>query len=408
MLCSYITLKPLVHSIILQLTGILFFLGSCAGNASGQIQSFFVKPSATDVAYAEQDSHLVVYNNTLRIHKLLLFIGGTFSSPKHYAYFAGYAASLGFDVISLTYPNSVLTTLLAGSSDSLAFNKFRQEICFGTPLSPWVNVDSLNSIYTRTVKLLRYLDSAYPAHNWAQYLSAPDSPDWSQIILSGHSQGSGHACYLSKLYAAERVVMFSGPNDYSTYYSRPAPWLSEQGQTPAGRYYVFLHLQDEIVPFERQYANIAALGMLIADDTTCIDQLTPPFLNSHCLYSNSTISGSPHNAPVIYPDTPLDNQGNPLFGAVWRYMLLEAIPASAAVSKKPQLLYIYPNPTTTLLCIKLFPERVSFVRIYSASGTLMGNYPLKSNPQCIAIRDWPAGLYYVQVKDAVTRLIISR
>ena len=80
----------------------------------------------------------------------------------------------------------------------MAFNKYRQEVCYGTPLSIEVAVDTLNSIYTRTVKLLNYLNITYPTQNWNQYLINPTTLDWSKITVGGHSQGGGHACYFAK------------------------------------------------------------------------------------------------------------------------------------------------------------------------------------------------------------------
>ena len=40
---------------------------------------------------------------------------------------------------------------VAANADSLAFDKYRQVFAFGTPLSDIVSVDTLNSIYTRTL-----------------------------------------------------------------------------------------------------------------------------------------------------------------------------------------------------------------------------------------------------------------
>jgi predicted esterase len=56
----------------------------------------------------------------------------------------------------------------------------------------------------------------HPFESWAQYLATPDSIDWSNIIVGGHSQGAGHAAYLAKFNSVNRVLLFSGPNDYST------------------------------------------------------------------------------------------------------------------------------------------------------------------------------------------------
>src|SRR5690606_3166381 len=101
----------------------------------------------------------------------------------------------------------------------------------GTQVSPAVNVDSINSIYTRTIKLLQYLAQQYPNERWHEYLLNADEMDWSKVAVSGHSQGAGHAAYFAKHFSVERSVMFAGPNDYSTYFNNAAPWLRNQGAT---------------------------------------------------------------------------------------------------------------------------------------------------------------------------------
>jgi pimeloyl-ACP methyl ester carboxylesterase len=293
------------------LFGLLIFVFAGIAGYS-QTESFYVKPKQTDNKYLDkQAAHFIVRNKKTHLNKLVLFIGGTGSRPKNYTVFCNYAAELGYDVISISYPNEVAAMEVAGSGDSLAFNKYRQEICFGTPLSDYVSVDSLNSVYTRFFKLIKYLSSSYPAQNWKQYLDNYNNIDWSKIIVAGHSQGSGHACHLAKRFNVERALMFSGPNDYSTYYNKPANWLRQKGISTANKYFALLHLHDEIVSFSKQYANLKALGLVQKDDTTRIENTAPLYRNSHLLYT-VTPSLLNHNSPV---------GKNPIIRNVWKYML---------------------------------------------------------------------------------------
>ena len=39
------------------------------------------------------------------------------------------------------------------------------------------------------------------------------SIDWSKVILSGHSQGAGHAAYIGKHMVLGRLVLISGPQE---------------------------------------------------------------------------------------------------------------------------------------------------------------------------------------------------
>lgn len=275
--------------------------------------SILVTPNETDTNYpTSEESHYVVRNNKVHLKKLLLFIGGSYSIPKNYNLICDHAASIGLDVISLSYPNSVATASLGTSSDALIFDSYRDEICFGNPVSNVVSVDILNSIETRATKLLLYLRNAYPSQDWGQYLTSSNTLQWSSIILSGHSQGSGHACYLGKKKSVDRVVMFSGPNDYSIYYSTPANWLSQPGLTPLTSYFSLLHTQDEIVAFNYQVANLKALGLLSSDESpTLADNLTPPYQDRHALSLN-IVAISNHNSTI---------GANKILPDIWTYML---------------------------------------------------------------------------------------
>lgn len=250
--------------------------------------SVLVQPMQTDVNYAASDkSHYIVRNTKTHLNKLLLFMGGSYSIPTDYNTICDHAASIGLDVISLSYPNDVATAPLGTSLDPNIFTNYREELCFGNQISSVVSVDTLNCITTRAIKLLLFLKSTYPDQNWGQYLTSSNTPEWNKIIVAGHSQGSGHACYVGKKYLVDRVVMLAGPNDYSTYFNSPANWLTQNGQTPLNKQYSLLHTQDEIVPYFYQVENVKALGLLSSTQVpTLADNLTPPYLNAYVLSLN--------------------------------------------------------------------------------------------------------------------------
>ena len=361
-----------------------------------QLQTFYVSPNQTDPNYTLQDSNYIAINTSIQINKLFLFLGGTYSSPKHYRFICEVAANLGYDAISLCYPNNVPAYPLGNSSDSLVFDKFRQEICFGTPQSPFVSVDTLNSIYTRTLKLIQYLSATYPSQNWGQYLLSPTTLDWSKIAVSGHSQGSGHAAYLAKYFQVERNVMFSGPNDYSSYYNHSAHWLRQAGITPTNKQFVFLHLQDEVVPFEHQFINITGLGMLQSDDTTIVDNVLLPYLNSHCLYSNiePAIAGKYHNSTCIGIYTPM-NSGDTVFLPVWQYMLTSTVTGITSPNVEFLKIKVYPNPTTGIFTIE--GKNIKSIVILNIRGQtikrlLIDNYQLSIN-----LSNQPKGVYMIKI-----------
>lgn len=282
-------------------------------NPNGENISVLIQPNQTDVNYASTNqSHYVIRNTKTHLNKLLLFIGGSFSVPKDYNFITEHGATIGLDVISLSYPNDVAAFSMSSSTDINGFNNFRDEICFGNQVSSIVDVNVLNCITTRATKLLIYLKNTYPNENWGQYLTASNTIMWNKVIISGHSQGSGHALYIAKQNLTDRVVMFSGPNDYSTNFNSPANWLSQNSLTPISKQYSLLHTQDEIVPFNYQVANTRSLGLISAtENPLLVDNSTAPYSNAHSMSLN--ISGlSFHNSTV---------GGNSKLPNIWTYML---------------------------------------------------------------------------------------
>ncbi len=321
----------------------VFFIAALLISTSAHAQPtiFYVAPSATDTAYASsQDKHLVILNKTVSYNnKLLVFLPGTGALTKHYTEFPKLAASLGYHCVSLAYPNDFpsITEACTGSADTDCFKNFRQEVCYGTPVSNAVSVDTLNSIATRLVKLLRYLNTTYPSDGWGAYLKQ-GNVNWNKIAVAGHSQGSGHALYFGKTKFCFRVIMFSGANDYSNLYKKPANWVSMPGLTPVSATYSFLHLKDDVVAYSKQYKVVQATGMTgSGDDSTSVDNAQPPYNHSHCLYTKakprfSFVYSSWHDGPVVDFYTPVNSKGNFLYTPVWKYMLTDSTTATALKS----------------------------------------------------------------------------
>lgn len=372
---------------------ILITLALSANFCVAQIQSFYVKPILTDAGYnPTEDSSVISVNLSSPQNKLFLFIGGTgSSSSSDYTALRLHSANLGFHFINLSYPNNVAAASLANSSDSMTFNKYRQEVCFGTPLSVDVTVDSLNSIYTRTLKLIQYLALTYPTQNWAQYLASPSTLNWSKILVGGHSQGSGHACYLAKYFFVERVLMFSGPNDYSDFFSRSANWLRQSGVTLMGRHFAYHSSNDEVVSYSKQFANISGLGMLVGDDTTHVDDLTAPYGNSRCLYTTQPpgIVILNHNVPIKL--TTINN-------GVWTYMLTSTITAGMKNNEMGTSIEFFPNPSMDNVFL-LSEATISDLNysIYDLSGQLIKkDIMIPFNKKyCIDISSLSPGIYFL-------------
>lgn len=377
--------------ILRNIISIVLFVVLNVNILSAQIQTHYIPPVLTNPGYnAAEDSSVVSFNPNVAQNRLFLFIGGTWSSSSSdYPSLRLYCASLGFHFISLSYLNDVAAGGLANDPDSMVFNKYRQELCFGTPVSDDVTVDTLNSIYSRTINLLNYLSSAFPGENWGQYLSSPSSLDWSKIAIGGHSQGSGHACYLAKQFSAERVLMFSGPNDYSNTFSNSANWLRQPGITPVNQHFAYLSLLDEVVDFDKQFVNLEGLGMLEFDDTTYIDNQSPPYGSSHFLYTTQT-----PGLALLYHNTPI--MLSQINTAAWEYMLNSPSLSVNALDSEMEFV-IFPNPASQSIIVKV-PKglETETAMIFNSHGWLVAKFQV-SHQQLIDISSLESDTYFIQI-----------
>lgn len=101
-------------------------------------------------------------------------------------------------------------------------------------------------IVPRLAAALGALVAARPGAGWGAFLAsrggaaASQGIAWERIIVSGHSQGGGHAAYLAKLFPVMRVVQFSSTCDAPG--GTPAPWTAADSgwvTSPAAAFFGF-------------------------------------------------------------------------------------------------------------------------------------------------------------------------
>ena len=231
-----------------------------------------VQPSATgsgiNGVLGETYEHYVVEPQASANRKniLVVFLGGSSSTPGDYNEISDEAAQMGYGVLDLRYPDSEVVGTVCALSDD-CFRNIRGETLFGQNQayaagqpdynSTLISVNTANSVINRLVCLLDYLShQSASASNpdpgyWAQFLAANSNspyvtpntgkayPDWSKIVIAGHSQGGGNAAFLATHLpagtAVRRVVMFSAPNDHGSCGS--ASWILENASTPLNRFW---------------------------------------------------------------------------------------------------------------------------------------------------------------------------
>jgi hypothetical protein len=256
-------------------------------------------------------------------NKLLLFLGGTNTAPKYFIGFPKAAASLGYHVVNIEYPNGVTVRACEDESDMKCFNEYHEEIIFGKDVSPFVEVDEHNSIANRVLALLQHLHAEHPGEGWNQYYSG-SSLKWSAMAVAGHSQGGDHAAYIAYKHSIDRLIVMCSPNDYSKKYNRPAAWCREAFATPASKFYGLMHKRDELVPPSEHYETWRDMRLVNESDTSSADKNT--YKDFRALYTDVEPNPkadkykSRHNAPVIDEAVPSGPEGEQL-KKVWVHLL---------------------------------------------------------------------------------------
>lgn len=262
-------MKKVISSVSVAALGLLFSTAASATDFSIVTQT--IQPSDTGAGIngviGETYKHYIALPEATgdRKNVLVVFLGGSTSTPGDYTTISDRAAHLGYGVIDLRYPNSEVVGTVCAISDD-CFRNIRGETIFGagqayasgqpTYNSTLTSVNAANSIVNRLAAVLDYLSHQTGATTadktyWAQFLTADSNspytttntgkayPNWAKIVISGHSQGGGHSAFIGTHLptgtAVRRVVMFSSPNDHIS--SASATWIAENTSTPLDRFW---------------------------------------------------------------------------------------------------------------------------------------------------------------------------
>ncbi|MCP3143141.1 BPSS1187 family protein [Pyxidicoccus xibeiensis] len=155
-----------------------------------------------------------------RPNQLYLFLPGTKSEPNKYDDLLSMAAYAGYKTIGLSYDNTANLEKTCANSCG-CYGPARRDVVSGTNLSSAVSVQAGDSITYRLYLLLKELHARDPLAGWDDFLSRDNHNqqieftdiDWDAIVVSGHSQGAGHAMVISKTEAVDGILLFDGGDD---------------------------------------------------------------------------------------------------------------------------------------------------------------------------------------------------
>jgi hypothetical protein len=285
-----------------------------------------VPPTATAPGLRAPDHpDLVAVDDTVTPNgELFLFLPGTGGQPACCRYLLDTAAQAGFLAIGLTYDNTEAVGRICESNQE-CYTVVRHDDFDGSAPSSFVDVTPADSIEARLVDMLRYLAARHPSQGWSRYLSG-STPEWSKIVVAGHSQGGGDAAYIAKLQDVEGVMMLSSDVDSTaTHPPVAASYLTTGHRTPLDRYIGFAHTRDP--SNDKIEADWTALDLQSFGPAVSVDREEPPFRDSHELLTSARVpSGpaprlAPHDSTAVDSQTPICSNGSPAFVPVWRYMM---------------------------------------------------------------------------------------
>ena len=184
----------------------------------------------------------------------------------------------------------------------------RLEAFEGVDHHPLIDVTPPNSIETRVVKGLEYVQTQNPEGDWTYFIDGT-TPRWSKIIISGISHGASSSGVIGLHRLVNRVVMLSGPLDTGQ------AWLTKSTLTPIDRFFGFTHTDDTQHPGHLQ----AFEDMGLPGSPTSVDDTMAPYGGSHRLMSSAATTNG-HGSTQAGGPSPVDGNGDYLFQPVWNTM----------------------------------------------------------------------------------------
>jgi hypothetical protein len=197
--------------------------------------------------------------------RVVIHVVGTWSDPVADHRFPEHACGRGFAAIAPMYENRAPARETCGE-DGPCYEAHRREIVDGIEGAPSpVDVDVSSSLRNRIATLLTYLADR-DGSPWTRVSERLTAGDWTSVVLSGHSQGSGHALYLGREETAERIVLLAGPSDRlgdRTTTHSAVPWIESMETSPPRTTLIlgYIHEDDTVQVVSQVTDNWRSIGL---------------------------------------------------------------------------------------------------------------------------------------------------
>lgn len=310
-----------------------------ATNVFAGASSYEITPTDTDpqIGSVFNSPHIIYVDHSIVAkkaakaandrHELLVFLSGTDGTAEGAKAFCELAAELGDHVINLMYPNDIAASICAGDPNPKAFEEFRMTVITGGQ-SKHITIAKADSIENRLTKLLIHLRDKKPNENWEQFLNPDGTVKWSNIAVSGQSQGGGHAALIGIKYRVARVICTGAPKDYSKKHDAPAVWYSLESATPKECFFAFNHANDPKACTPAQLlTNLRALKL--SGPIVDVASEKFPYQHSHILMTTFpvvTVEGPNSKGAKQAHNAAISSANASRWGKVWTYMLIEKVP----------------------------------------------------------------------------------
>jgi dienelactone hydrolase len=324
-----------IHGPLVCVATAILVISLWPATAAAEVECRRVAPKATDAAIDEclQDHVVCIDPAAAKRNRLFVYLPGTRALAHRYTMLTQEAARSGLHAISLRYVNNFAVNfeVCPYMNDVDCYEDVRKEIIYAEDALESLEITRANSVVNRLVKLLLYLDEQHPGEGWRQYVGPDGEPDWSSIVISGHSQGAGHATMIARDNRVARLIVFAWADVAA---GGLAPWIAPPFATPPEDCYAFEHVRDRGVQVRRMMWK--ELGMSALQPEVNVDTAEPQYRHSRTLSTNiepvkDKDYAGPHNSVAVDDFTPLADDGTPVMQPVWRY-LLDVPPAERSIS----------------------------------------------------------------------------